>query len=312
MARSKHIMLAYPYDTGKLERMKRPFVVQPKLDGIRCMTFIHEGEIVLTSSQGNIIESVPHINKSLKALFSVVDSTNDICVLDGELYVHGMNFQEIVSISKRTKNLHEDYLKMEYHIFDCIHNEPLPQSARVSSLTHFLKNTPLKHKRVLKLVPSYICMTKDEIADCLHKCMQQGYEGVIIRDRDAMYKGGRSVKMLKYKPTKSDTYTVIGYNQEVAITGQPKEAIGSFICKCDKSGELFNVGTGPYLTRQAREDWWNKRNELMLHQHRAIVKYQELTKDRKIPRFPVIVDLKHKKQDSYVQNMNKAGEKNDK
>jgi len=291
MARSKHIMLAYPYDKGRLERMSRPFIVQPKLDGIRCMTFVTDKGVAMTSSQSNIINSVPHIQTAIERWFDVMNSTNDIVALDGELYVHGMNFQDIVSIAKRTKNKHRDFLKMEYHIFDCIHKEPMSQTQRISLLISTMGLMPLETQQFVKRVPNYIAMTKDEIGTQLHKCMEEGYEGVIIRDSKAMYKGGRSVKMLKYKPTKEDKYMVIGYNQEETIHGQPKESIGSFICKCDKSGELFNVGTGPYLTRQQREDWWNKRNQLMLCQHYALVKYQELTKDREIPRFPVIVDL---------------------
>ena len=117
MARSKHIMLAYPYDKGRLERMSRPFIVQPKLDGIRCMTFVTDKGVAMTSSQSNIINSVPHIQTAIERWFDVMNSTNDIVALDGELYVHGMNFQDIVSIAKRTKNKHRDFLKMEYHIF---------------------------------------------------------------------------------------------------------------------------------------------------------------------------------------------------
>ena len=95
--------------------------------------------------------------------------------------------------------------------------------------------------------------------------------------------------MMKWKPRKSDSYPIVGYVEEVSIDGIPKDALGALICKCEKSLETFNVGSGSFLTREGRIELWNKRDDLI--GKRAVIKYQELTDTKKIPRFPVLINI---------------------
>ena len=72
------------------------------------------GMVTLYSSEEHELFSVPHIKADLeKAGLKNIE-------LDGELYIHGMDFNDIHSIVSRTTNLHPAHHTMEYHVFDII------------------------------------------------------------------------------------------------------------------------------------------------------------------------------------------------
>jgi len=116
------IQKAVPFEEKRLAKWPTPYIVQPKFDGIRCraiplMTGPKGNEYLLLSSEENVIYSVPHINVILSNLQLRAE-------LDGELYCHGMSFEEILSITSRTINLHHDYKAIKFHVFDIINDQP--------------------------------------------------------------------------------------------------------------------------------------------------------------------------------------------
>ena len=153
----KGIMLCYPFEERRLTEKKFgwsfPVIVQPKLDGERCRAIITGNDIVLLSSEENEIIAVPHIIEGIKAqLIKDVE-------LDGELYCHGMDFSDIHSIVSRKKELHEDYQKIKYHIFDLV-AEKLPTFARL----HFIE-THIKENKAVKLVPKKLAYSMQDIIE---------------------------------------------------------------------------------------------------------------------------------------------------
>ena len=74
---------------------------QPKLDGIRCIVRLENGEVVARTRKGRTITTIPHILKTLEPTF--VD--NEKLVFDGELYNHDLkhDFNKIVSLVRKQK-----------------------------------------------------------------------------------------------------------------------------------------------------------------------------------------------------------------
>jgi ATP-dependent DNA ligase len=91
---------------------------------------------------------------------------------------------------------------------------------------------------------------------------------------------------MKFKPKKEDEYEIIGYQEEIDISGNPKGTLGALVCKSG-DGNTFNVGTG-FSSDQRRELWKDKEN---LPTHSARIKYQHLTSGKQVPRFPVFVSV---------------------
>lgn len=279
--RRKNIQLCYPYESERLRKWGRgPYIVQPKLDGDRCRALINEyGDVTLLSSEENIINSVPHINEQLR------ESGLRNIELDGELYVHNAKHQDIHGVVGRTANLHPEFESIEYHIFDIINEKR--QAERLLELTH------LPTADNIKLVKYFIADDEETIMDTLDACMEDGYEGIVVRHAGAPYIRRRSTYVMKFKPRREDYYTIVGYVEEYSQYGEPKNALGALILDSgiiNERNELdtFNVGSGSFLTRARREELWANRSTLV--GAIAHVKYQHLT-NRKVPRHPVLVDI---------------------
>lgn len=291
--RWKGIMKCMPFETKRLSKWIPPYIVQPKFDGVRCRAIPINGHYILLSSEENIIHSVPHINEALDKL---IQQYNLSVELDGELYTHDLGFQSIVSITSRTQNLHNDYEKIQYYIFDIVNTKlQFERQLKVSEL-------PIKNSPCLKLSPYFICSNFDEIMNTYNSVIYEGYEGIVVRDAFAPYERKRSTRVMKFKPKKVDDYEIVGVQKlthtifpDIAFPiednykdedKEPKDLLGALICKSG-DGNVFNVGTG--FTREERERLWEIKEKLpgMI----ARVEYQHLTVGKEVPRFPVFVSI---------------------
>jgi len=274
------IMLCYPFEEKRLTKWNYPFLVQPKLDGERMRAiFDDKGNVTLLSSEENEILSLPHISEELtnSGLMNVE--------LDGEAYIHGEPFETIHSIVSRKVNIHPDYWRVNYHIFDMMSDKP--QLERLGDLADFFNKDILKLP-IMELVPTYPCFSLKEIMDKLQEFKELKFEGIIVRNAFASYVRKRSVHMMKFKPKKSDYYRILGYKEEIDKDGNPKGRLGAFIC-CGEDGTEFSVGSGCALTHNNRQNFWDNREDLIgAYCH---IEYQHITPGRGVPRFPVLLEV---------------------
>jgi len=268
------IMKAVPFEEKRLAKWEPPYIVQPKYDGIRCRAVPVQDSYVLLSSEENILYSAPHILDWLSKTQMNVE-------LDGELYCHGMSFEQITSITSRTVNLHPDHKAIKFHVFDLVNGDP--QMKRLNDLYDVFYSLPRDR---FELAPFWICYNLDCIMKVFDEIINLGYEGIIVRHKMAMYERKRSTWVMKFKPKKEDEYEIIGVQEEISKDGIPKGSLGALTCKSGDGG-VFNIGTG--YTEGDRQDMWLARENLIGKQ--AKVKYQHLTTGKKVPRFPVFVEV---------------------
>ena len=274
--RRKGILLCYPFEEDRLAKWTPPYIVQPKYDGVRGRAFpIRNNNYLLLSSEEHINYSVPHINEELKSL-----NLNSDLELDGELYCHGMSFEQILSRTSRTVNLHPDYKSIQFHLFD-IADESMPQLQRISKLEGLKDLSPY-----IKVSPFWICNNFDDVMRAYDTIIEEGYEGIIVRHLFAPYVRRRSTFVMKFKPKKSDEYEIIGYHEEISKNGVPKNSLGSLVCT-GINNCTFKVGTG--FTPEDRKRYWNERESLI--GKICKISYQHLT-DKKVPRFQVFKGIK--------------------
>ncbi|MCD6262333.1 MAG: hypothetical protein J7J52_04855 [Deltaproteobacteria bacterium] len=277
MARSG-IMLAKPFDHKRLESWPQPYVIQPKLNGIRCRAIVNGSHISLMSSQMNEIMGVPHIKSQLAAMSGT--SIPSEIELDGELYVHGMDVDDIKSIARRTVNLHPHYYLMQYHVFDVVNGAD--QLARLGMLKSFSFGEHVRQVR------TFFAKDMETVLNLFNSIVGDGYEGIIVRHPYAHYERKRASQLMKLKPHRMDEYTIIDTKEEISIDGIPKNTLGALICK--KDNQIFSVGTG--MTDEDRRRLWEMRDELASGSYVAVVKYQNLTLRRGVPFFPVVIEVK--------------------
>ena len=275
MGKRQGVMLCYPFEESRLAKWNPPYIIQPKLDGDRCWNQVDlisafKPRCDLITSEGNIFQSVPHINQELeKSILNPIP-------IDGELYSHELYLEGghelIFSIVSRTVNLHPRYKEMEFHVFDI--KLSLPQVKRLEILSNYSDEFP-PH---VKLVPTKLAYSLDDVKRIYDEFIEMKYEGIVARHIEAPYTEKRSTFMMKFKPKKSDTYRIVGWNEEISIDGIPKGRIGSIILTSDL-GDTFSVGAG--LDAYQKEYLWDIRDDLAGKD--ATIFYQHLT-NRQIPK----------------------------
>lgn len=266
-------MLAHKF-AEQAHKIKYPAFVQPKLDGIRCIAIVKDGEATLWSRTRKQITSCPHIVQELEAAFATMD-----IILDGELYNHEMksDFEKIVSLV-RQEEPGEGYENVEYHVYDSISEHPFKN--RYAQLNRLFRAFEFQSMR---LVQTEVCKTEDEVMDFFEKYRHQGYEGTMVRNVESLYVNKRSYDLLKVKEFDDAEYPIVGIEE-----GRGKLAghVGSFICKTEDGKEFMAKAKGATENLKRYFDdhslWQNKK---------LTVQYQGLT-NKGIPRFPVGIAIR--------------------
>lgn len=262
-------MLAHKFQDKK-KKVQYPGDMQPKLDGARALAY-WDGDQVILTSRGAQVWTVPqHINRELEGILPKG------CVLDGELYVHGVEFNTIMSWVKRKQ---PDTLRLEYHVYDMPSFEgedSLPWAVRRDNLAKFFIDNQTDK---IKHVPAETVLFEDEVDTFHEKCVvENGYEGAIYRNHDGLYTYGyRSPDLLKVKAFDDGEFKVVGYTNGVGKFAN----CAIFICHTPDGKEFKAVPKGKMEYRQ----------QLLRDAEQYIgklltVEYFGVSEDG-IPRFPV-------------------------
>jgi DNA ligase-1 len=131
----------------------------------------------------------------------------------------------------------------------------------------------------------------EEIEEYHGKCVERGYEGIMIRNPKGLYKQTRSKDLLKYKHFKTEEYQVVGHTVG-------KGDIAIFECQTGTEADNKTFGVMMKATLEQKKEILEN-----IHDYYGkwlTVKYQELSKDG-IPRFPVGVGWRMgTKQDGFA------------
>jgi ATP-dependent DNA ligase len=263
-------MLAKPIE--KVKKITYPLDLQPKLDGVRCLAKWDGDEVVLMSRSGKPYD-VPHISRSLESFLPRGTK------LDGEIYVHGMTFQEVLTLAKKNR---EESIELEFHVYDCPieDHEDRPWSERYMNLCETFGLATDMEK--IKLVPTWTVNNKEELDETYLRCIEDGYEGAIARLHHGKYLYGyRSSELLKIKDFQDGEWPIVD-----AYEGEGKfEGCVTWVCEME-DGATF--GVCPKGSLEEKKAWW----ELWLLDPSQIkdrpykVQHFGFT-DEGLPRFPI-------------------------
>lgn len=242
-----------------------PAYAQRKLDGVRCLAISGKG---LYSRLG---KKFPHLENILKEIDTLPADT----ILDGELYSDTLTFQEIVGLVKKETLLPKDLTKMEQiflWVYDTI------RDGTYTDRKKWLDTLFEKKFKHLRQLPTDECKTKEDIPSLHAKYVEEGYEGLMLRNKAGPYKiGHRSKDLQKYKEFQDDEFEVIGFTEGDGVEK------GCVIWTCQtKKGTSFSVR--PRGTHEERQELFRKAKTFV--GKNLTVRFQELTDDG-IPRFPV-------------------------
>lgn len=275
-------MLAEKY-RDHAKKIAWPCFGQLKLNGHRCIAIIDsKGKATLWSRKRNQIFSVPHIVAALEA--SVANDT----VLDGELYdhayvqKHGLEaFNHLVKRDTPT----EGHEVVKYNIYDA----PLLDEDQIHRFAYIGRQLPNNVEEPLVLVETRALNNHDEAMAFLEKAMDDGYEGIMLRNYNGMYKShptGRSYDLLKLKGkgNKCDDaeFKVVGVKE-----GKGKMAGKAvFMCVTDKGVPFDAKMVGPI---EKLKQYWD--NPALIVGKMVTVEFQGFSNKGK-PWFPRVLQLR--------------------
>jgi len=273
-------MLAHNFEDHKHKiNWNAGVLVQPKLDGNRCLAYRSEdNQIVMTTRQGKLWTTLPHIVKALEEVIPV-GSTD---VLDGELYLHGVTFQSVTRLIKKQR---PESVNIQYCVYDVISDEAVTQEERnvyLTTMFAMLQDNPIV-KDVVVNVPTYWAKSEQDVYDYQKDFVKIGYEGAIVRIPRALYKmNGRSNELLKVKSFDESEFEIVGY----------KEGVGRFegcvIWRC-KTADGKEFDCVPKGTLEDKMEWYENADSYIGKM--LSVKYFGVS-EGEIPRFPVGLGVK--------------------
>lgn len=255
-----------------------PCYYQPKLDGIRCIADIDsDGDVILLSRKGKEFTMLNHLKEHI---FKILDKHRD-WVLDGELYSHSMNFDDITSVVRKSKKVDERAHKLGYVVYDCFQIDvPHTYEERKAHLEQMIKAAPIS---IVQGLRTGTIQCEEDVPVELKFAEDAGYEGIMLRNKHGLYENDRrSSHLQKVKSFMDAEFEIVGCKEGIG----KYEGMAVFMCKM-KDGKTFEAM--PMGSAEHRKDLYVKRNSLM--GKLLTVKFFEYTKDG-IPRFPVGIGMR--------------------
>jgi ATP-dependent DNA ligase len=215
-------MLAHPFEKYSSLCFTVPTYIQPKLDGIRCVS----EDNTLLSRNDKAFVSLPHLLQSKYTL-------------DGELYSHSYrsNFNKIVSLVKKqqpTKADLEASCSIEHWVYD------MPSCKGVFSVRYRALQTAVQALRnpAIKVVPTYLVPKLTTLKELHQMFLEQGYEGSIVRLDLGDYEWKRSKQLLKLKDFHEEEFAIVDIEEGL---GKREGTAGNLILALG-DGRTFGAG----------------------------------------------------------------------
>ena len=253
------------------------FVIEPKYDGLRCITVVEKGGVTLLSRNGKEFTSSDHLKSSILELTQGEDG-----FFDGELT--SGNFNSSVSAVKRKAQQNDATV---YNLFDFLSpdewkNPLTPWRQRRYKLTEMFRDREIPG---LVLTPAYDLTSDQDAYNYYNKFLSMGYEGGVVKNSRGLYRFKRHRDWMKLKETND-----VDLRVESLVQGEGKYhgMLGAAIVKYN--GKRVSVGTG--WSDEERDMYWKNPNLLV---GKIIeIHYHQTTPDGSLrhPRFAKVRDDK--------------------
>jgi DNA ligase-1 len=274
---------------GKLAGQK---LIEVKLDGVRVITIIWpDGRVLQFSRNGKELVNFEHIKQELALNASTF---SEPMVLDGEIM--SSSFQDLMKQVHRKDNVAASDAVL--WLFDAL---PLSAfEAGVYNVKQKIRSDWLHNWYDTKLTKSMAnvrCLDQATIdLDTAEgqnlfrmynkSAIENGYEGIMIKDLDAPYECKRSTAWLKLKPFIEVSLEVVDFEEG---TGRNLGRLGAIICEGEDDGRRIRVNVGSGFSDSDRDSYWTGRDRMVKQivevRADAVTQNQDGTYSLRFPRF---------------------------
>jgi DNA ligase-1 len=267
--------------------------IEVKLDGVRVITIVRsDGRVDMFSRNGKELNNFPHIAEQISNVIKQQDTSKSMdVVLDGEIM--SSSFQDLMKQVHRKDNVEAGDAVL--HLFD------------VLPLADFEKGIYNKDQKTRsEMVKFWVATNKDMLPNVVAlenelvdldtiggqarfkminiQAVAGGYEGIMIKDPNAVYECKRSVAWLKLKPFIEVSLTVVTTEEG---TGKNVGKMGALVCEGVDDGKAIRVNVGSGFTDLQRDEFWACRVDGQIVEVRAdaVTQNQDGTYSLRFPRF---------------------------
>jgi DNA ligase-1 len=231
-------------------------LLEPKLDGVRVITIVDvaAGTATMYSRNGKVLENFSHITSAIESNIKLFKNS---IVLDGEMV--SSSFQALMKQVHRKSDVQSEDARLM--LFDALSltefkkgKSVLGQKQRSDNLRS-MKSTFAKIGSI-DIIPQIEVDLDGLVGELQFKqynkeAIEAGFEGIMIKDVDAVYECKRSVSWLKQKPFIEVSLTIVGVEPG---TGKNEGKMGAVICEGEDDGKFIRVNVGSGWTDDQRAE----------------------------------------------------------
>ena len=232
------------------------YIAEPKLDGVRCIAILKEDTCTLFTRNGKKIENFKAVEKQLLEIFG----TDSDLALDGELVCGKNEFSQLMTTLYSLKPIEEVINNTTYNIFDAMSLAEFESGKSLRPLKtrkEFLSKFYTSNKIVF--VPHFKVSSLEETNMLFKDFVENGYEGLMLKDLNSFYPFKRTNDWLKIKP--NDDYTLI-ITEVLEGTGKYTGCLGA-VKGYYLEDETISVEVGSGFSDSERENLWKNKEELI-------------------------------------------------
>ncbi len=266
-------------------------LVEVKLDGVRVVAIVYPtGTVSLFSRNGKQLDNFPLVEQQLaRHAFMFAEPV----VLDGEIM--SASFQDLMKQVHRKSDVQSNDAVL--NLFDLITLKEFQEGRgkhrqidRSVTLAAWY-NQCAEHMPNVTVVGQELVDLREPAGQARFRQINQeaidgGYEGIMIKDPEAVYECKRSVAWLKLKPFIEVSLEVTDVEEG---TGRNQGRLGAVVCSGLDDGRQIVVNVGSGFTDNDRSEFWNDRNSLVGQivevRADAVTQNQDGTYSLRFPRF---------------------------
>jgi DNA ligase-1 len=240
-------------------------LIEPKLDGVRVITIIdaEARTVTMYSRNGKVLENFVHITSALE---SNIDDFERSIVLDGEMV--SSSFQALMKQVHRKSDVQSEDARLM--LFDILplrefqKGKSVMGQKRRSNLLRSMK--PLFDKiGMIDIIPQIEVDLDTGVGEMQFRqynkdAIESGFEGIMIKDLEAVYECKRSVSWLKQKPFIEVSLKIVGTEEG---TGKNQGRLGAIICEGEDDGKTISVNVGSGFTDDQRTEFWMGKEDII-------------------------------------------------
>ena len=273
------------------EKITGEKLIEIKLDGVRVITIVYpNGQVDQYSRNGKELVNFPHVKEQIAKHASLFAEP---MVLDGEIM--SSSFQDLMKQVHRKSDVTSTDAVL--NLFDMLTLREF--QAGVGTVRQVDRSTTLEfwYENVKDHMPNVTVVGQELVdLDTLQgaarfkmintQAIAGGYEGIMIKDPEAVYQTKRSVAWLKQKPFIEVSLEVTDVEEG---TGKNAGRTGALVCSGHDDGKDITVNVGSGLSDALRDSIWADRasviGQIVEVRADAVTQNQDGTYSLRFPRF---------------------------